>query len=308
MFLERIERGDPETFEYTGHTDDEDDEDLESEDLGPLALAPAPAPAPASPEPTGRASPSPSVTSTAHSTAASISDDDFTAASGPQSPLTQDSGGSVASGIFDEAAPAPAPETDHPLPVEGRPPKDPRRPPPEWDPSLRSPIFFGYLDTSVQDIRDQEDEARAAREQVEDEVAERKREERWAAIDKFREDSKSKKFFRDKKLSDLENKHDRERRKRDNEYRGRRKVCATEAERLQLDARYEADEEAATATCELEADTLHKANSVRDSFEAQELERMQNEADQIDGAEKFTAPGGEEIKLQAPFNSWSLGV
>ena len=41
MFLERIERGDPETFEYTGHTDDEDDEDLESEDLGPLALAPA---------------------------------------------------------------------------------------------------------------------------------------------------------------------------------------------------------------------------------------------------------------------------
>ena len=98
MFLERIERGDPETFEYTGHTDDEDDEDLESEDLGPLALAPAPAPAP-SPEPTGRASPSPSVTSTAHSTAASISDDDFTAASGPQSPLTQDSG-SVASGGF----------------------------------------------------------------------------------------------------------------------------------------------------------------------------------------------------------------
>ena len=85
-------------------------------------------------------------------------------------------------------------------------------------------------------------------------------------------------------------------------------MCATEAERLQLDARYEADEEAATATCELEADTLHKANSVRDSFEAQELERMQNEADQIDGAEKFTAPGGEEIKLQAPFNSWSLGV
>ena len=73
-----------------------------------------------------------------------------------------------------------------------------------------------------------------------DEVAERKREERWAAIDKFREDSKSKKFFRDKKLADLENKHDRERRKRDNEYRGRRKVCATEAERLQLDARFEA--------------------------------------------------------------------
>ena len=33
-----------------------------------------------------------------------------------------------------------------------------------------------------------------------------------------------------------------------------------------------------------------------------------DEADQIDGAEKFTAPGGEEIKLQAPFNSWSLGV
>ena len=28
MFLERVERGDPETFEYTGHTDDEDDEDL----------------------------------------------------------------------------------------------------------------------------------------------------------------------------------------------------------------------------------------------------------------------------------------
>ena len=55
---------------------------------------------------------------------------------------------------------------------------------------------------------------------MEDEVAERKREERWAAIDKFREDSKSKKYFRDKKLSDLENKHDRERRKRDNEYRG----------------------------------------------------------------------------------------
>ena len=193
--------------------------------------------------------------------------------------------------MFD-AAPAPAPETDHPLPVEGRPPRDPRKPPPEWDPSLRSPIFFGYLDTSVQDIQAKEDEARAAREQVEDEVAERKREERWAAVDKFRDDSKSKKFFRDKKLSDLEHKHDRERRKRDNEYRGRRKVCATEAERLQLDARYEADEEAATATCELEADTLHKANPVRDSFEAQELERMQNEADAIDGAEKFTAPGG----------------
>ena len=136
MFLERVERGDPETFEYAGHTDDEDDEDLESEDLGPLASAPAPAPAP-SPEPTGRASPSPSVTSTA---ATSISDDDFTAASGPQSPLTQDSG-SVHSGMFD-AAPAPAPETDHPLPVEGRPPKDPRRPPPEWDPSLLSLIHI----------------------------------------------------------------------------------------------------------------------------------------------------------------------
>ena len=45
---------------------------------------------------------------------------------------------------------------------------------------------------------------------------------------------------------------------------------------------------------DFEADTLHKANSVRDSFEAQELERMQNEADQIDGAEKFTAPGGAD--------------
>ena len=43
MFLERIERGEPEPFEYTGHTDDEDDEDLESEDLGPLASAPTPA-------------------------------------------------------------------------------------------------------------------------------------------------------------------------------------------------------------------------------------------------------------------------
>ena len=115
------------------------------------------------------------------------------------------------------------------------------------------------------DIQDKEDEARAAREQVEDEVAERKREERWAAIDKFREDSKSKKFFRDKKLADLEHKHDRERRKRDNEYRGRRKVCATEAERLQLDARYEADEEAATATVSWRRTRFkvqeHKANS-----------------------------------------------
>ena len=36
-----------------------------------------------------------------------------------------------------------------------------------------------------------------------------------------------------------------------------------------------------------------------DRFEAQELERLQNEADQIDGAEKFTAPGGRRLEKQA---------
>ena len=66
------------------------------------------------------------------------------------------------------------------------------------------------------------------------------------------------------------------------------------------EAQAAAADEAATATCELEADTLHKANSVRDSFEAQELERMQNEADAIDGAEKFTAPGGKRRRRSSP--------
>ena len=70
--------------------------------------------------------------------------------------------------------PAPAPETDHPLPIEkGRSPATAAR---GWDPSLRSPIFFGYLDVGP-GHRDKDSEAFSGSEQSRgDEVAERKRE------------------------------------------------------------------------------------------------------------------------------------
>ena len=297
MFLERIERGDPEGWEHQGHTDDEDDDDLEEEDLGPVTPAPAPAPA-ASPEHSHHADGSVHSADDASTDGRSYAetDDDFSAVSGQPSPLSQS--GSLS--FVENGAPAPAgPEHTPELDEARAPARDPRHPPPEWDPSTRSPIFFGYLDTSVQDLADIENEKKRAKEEKEDEVAEAQREKRYQAIDKFREDSSAKKCFRDKKLKDLEDEHDRQRRKRNNNYRGRRKVCSTEAEALQLDAKYEADEEACTSTCELEADTLFKFNISREGSEAQELERMQNEADQIDGAESCTAPGGRRLERQA---------
>jgi len=268
MFLDDVPSPPPENFENPAHTDDEDDGEDGPEDLGPAARAlEAGAPAPAPGDDGGE-----------HGLLALVA-----AAAGAPGP-----------------APSPEDTPEAAVAPEAVPPAEaPRSLPKKWDPTLRSPIFFGYEDVTVGQEAAAEKKALEAQNSKEDAVATAQRLKRTEAIEKYRGDCLARKQARDRKLKTLEEAHHKAARVRKANYTGRRQVCASILEKMELDKRFDADERAATAATDAEANRLHVHNLERESHEAQELEKMVLESLQIDGAESCTAPGGRRLELQA---------
>jgi len=135
--------------------------------------------------------------------------------------------------------------------------------PPSFDPSLRSPIFFGYLLNTADDINRDGKQASAEKLEVEADTVKRKIEQKKQDLADYIEKSADLKKSRANKLEKLKKRHTSEKVQRGGEYIAMEKTMPPD-QYAQLKRQFDVDEKAANTVAEKELENLVEHNKDMD--------------------------------------------
>lgn len=167
-----------------------------------------------------------------------------------------------------------------------------------WDPSLITPVHFGYLDKGVAQLKKEAAEKEREARTREEEAVAAQRQQRWQELESQRKAVNKRKARRNAKLMQLKEQHANEAKARAADAKIAWDLMSSD-EKSKAAQHFEREDAAILAAAEAEVRRISEYNAARDDSEACQLQSRDKQIRTIERAESGEAPAGRTLEIEA---------